>query len=179
LLAGLSACLYGACGHTRGQLSRFLFSRGLWLIVLELTAVRCGWYLLSRPGFFPAQVIWAIGWSLIVLAGLVWLPTWAAGVFGLALMAGHNLFDHASAFQSGRPGWLWTVLHQPGTLRPPPAIPLQILYPLIPWVGVVADGYALGPLFQRPAAQRARWLVAMGVAGRERWRGAVARLARL
>ena len=165
LLAGLSAYLYGANGRSRGQLSRFLFSRGLWLIVLELTAVRFGWYLLSRPGFFLAQVMWAIGWSLVALAGLVWLPTWAIGGFSLALIAGHNLFDHTTASQLGLPNWLWTVLHQPGTLRPLPGIQLQILYPLIPWLGVIAAGYALGPLFQRPAAQRTRWLVSAGVAG--------------
>ena len=164
LLAGVSAYLYGARGRSRGQLARFLFTRGLWLIVLELTLVRFGWYFFDRPGFFLAQVIWAIGWSLVALAGLVWLPRWAVGGLGLALIAGHNLFDHTSAFQFGLPAWLWTVLHQPGSLRPWPGLQLQILYPLIPWVGVLAAGFALGPVFQRPPRQRLRWLVGLGLA---------------
>ena len=164
LLAGVSAYVYGARGRSRGQLARFLFTRGLWLILLELTVVRFGWYFFDRQGFFLAQVIWVIGWSLIVLAGLVWLPIWAVGTFGLTLVAGHDWLDHTSAFQLGLPAWLWTVLHQTGSVRPWPGIQLQILYPLVPWIGVMAVGYALGPLFQRPAAERFRWLLGLGAA---------------
>jgi uncharacterized membrane protein len=163
LLAGVSAYLYGARGRTRRQLAWFLLSRGLWLIVLELTVVNFGWYFFARPGFFLAQVIWAIGWSMIALAGLLWLPGWAIGAFGLALIAGHNLLDHTGALQLGLPSWLWTVLHQPGLLHPLPGLTLEILYPLIPWIGVLAAGYALGPLFRAPAAQRTRWLLGLGL----------------
>jgi uncharacterized membrane protein len=160
LLAGAGAYLYGAHGRSRAQVARFLLVRGLLLILLEHTLVRFGWFFISQPGFYLAQVIWALGWCLLALAALVWLPLPLIGAFGALLIAGHNLLDGLSAAQLGLPAWLWTVLHQPGPVRLGPAAELYVLYPLIPWIGVMALGYALGPLLRSPARRRA--LVVLG-----------------
>jgi uncharacterized membrane protein len=164
LLAGVGAYLYGARGRTRAQVSRFLLLRGLLLIVLELTVVNFGWHFDEQPGFFLLQVIWALGWCMVALAGLVWFPLWAIGVVGVAMIAGHNLLDGLSAASLSLPPWLWTVLHVPGNLRGPAGSAVFVLYPLVPWIGVMAAGYALGPLFLRPAPVRRRWLLGLGLA---------------
>src|SRR5437763_8803071 len=93
LLAGVSAYLYGTRGRTRGEVSWFLLTRGLWLILIEFTVVSFGWNLNFAGELFIAQVIWAIGASMIVLAVLVFLLLWAIAVIGLLMLAGHNLLD--------------------------------------------------------------------------------------
>jgi uncharacterized membrane protein len=163
-LAGMSAFLLGARGGSPGQLSRFLLVRGLWLVLLEVTLVRFGWTFSLFPSFLVLQVIWAIGVSMVVLAGLVHLPRWAIGAVGIGMIAGHNLLDPIQAEQLGGAGWLWHVLHQPGLLRPTPDMAVFALYPLIPWVGVMAAGYALGPVMRLAPAHRKRWLLGLGAA---------------
>jgi uncharacterized membrane protein len=108
------------------------------------------------------QVIWAIGISMIVLAALIHLPCWAIGAIGIGMVAGHNLLDGIQAEQFGQLGWLWHVLHQPALLHPTPDVTVFALYPLIPWIGVMAAGYALGPVMLRQLASRRRCLVALG-----------------
>jgi len=163
MLAGVSAHLYASRGHTPGAVRRFLFTRGLWLIALELTVVRLAWTFTPSPRFVMLQVIWAIGCSMIVLSALVSLPRWVIGGFGAALIAGHELFDY-----SIRPevfGWLsgvWTLLHEQAVLHPGPNTTLVVVYPLIPWVGVLALGYALGPVFEFSAERRRRVFGALG-----------------
>jgi uncharacterized membrane protein len=157
LLAGMSAQLVSRrC--TPSQLSRFLVTRGLWLVVLEFTVVNfaLNFNLRYEPGVLM-QVIWAIGASMIVLAALVRLPIRVVGAFGLVLIAGHNLLDGISPQQFGAWAPLWNVLHVQGV------IPLGYLhYPLIPWVGVMALGFALGTLFDLEAARRRRVMVLLG-----------------
>lgn len=173
LLAGTGAYLYGAQGRPRAAagpspigVARYLLTRGLLLIALELTVVRFGWYFNTQPGFYLAQVIWAMGWSMLALAGLVALrtPVWLIGALGVALVAGHNLFDGPNPLPAALPTWLWTVLHRPGFIALGDKTQLYVLYPLLPWIGVMAAGYALGPLLQRPAAQQRRWLLGLGLA---------------
>jgi uncharacterized membrane protein len=164
LLAGISAWLYGARGRSTGELSRFLLTRGLWLILIEFTIVRFGWTFSLEPDHFVAQVIWAIGASMVVLAGLVFLPRWAVAATGLVMIVGHNLLDGVRAEDFGAAGWIWNLLHQPGWLRAGPDLGIFVLYPLVPWVGVMAAGYAMGPLFRRDVEFRRRWLVLAGVA---------------
>ncbi len=161
-LAGLSAWLYGARGKSAAEVSRFLLTRGLWLILIEFAVVRLGWTFRLGLDLFFAQVIWAIGASMVVLAGLVHLPRLVLAVSSLIVIAGHNLLDGIDAQALGPAGWIWTVLHQPGFLRPAPDVTITVVYPLIPWVAVMAAGYALGPVFQLSAAERRRWLVALG-----------------
>jgi uncharacterized membrane protein len=162
-LAGISAYLYGARGRSTGELSRFLLTRGLFLIVAEFTIVRFGWTF--NPGFsvLVAQVIWAIGASMVALAGLVWLPRAAVAVFALALIAGHNLFDGVQPANLGGMAWLWSFLHEGGNVQAG-NLRLFVLYPLIPWIGVMAAGFALGPVFTGAAEQRRRVLVGLGLA---------------
>src|SRR5262245_24699743 len=171
-LAGTAAFLYGR-RKPKGDLSRFLVTRGFWLIVLELTLVRLGSFFNVSPSMLAMlQVIWAIGVSMIVLAGLVQLPLKVTLWFGLLMIALHNLLDpiRVAGFQgpgSPAPGIgakLWMILHQQGAFPivgfPSPFV--LVLYPLIPWVGVMAAGYAFGALYQLDAFRRRRWLLWIG-----------------
>jgi len=161
MLAGISTWLYGARGRTTGELSRFLFTRGLWLVVIEFTVVRLGWMFAFNLDYFIMQVIFAIGASMMVLAALVHLPRWAIATIGIGMIAGHNLLDGIRAEDLGALGWIWNVLHVPALLSAGD-VRVFALYPLIPWVGVMAAGYALGPLFKADRAARVQWLVLLG-----------------
>jgi uncharacterized membrane protein len=152
-LAGASAWMAGT-RRTRGELTRLLLTRGLWLVLLEFTVISFGWYYSfhwTEGG--RAQVIWAIGASMIVLAGLVQLPRPAIAAVGLLIVAGHNLLDGISPGSLGAWGPLWMALHVRGQLG---VVPVILLYPLLPWIGVMALGYAAGPaIFSRdPATSR-------------------------
>lgn len=162
LLAGTSAFLYGARGNTARQVSRFLFTRGLWLVLLEVTIVRFAWTFSVFPDFVLLQVIWAIGISMIVLSGLIHLPYWVVGTVGIGMIVGHNLLDGIQAEQFGPFSWLWNVVHQPATLHMTSDIAVFALYPLIPWIGVMAAGFALGPVMLLKPAPRRRWLIGLG-----------------
>jgi uncharacterized membrane protein len=111
LLTGTGAFL--SLGRkTTGELSRFLFTRGLWLIFLELVVVRCfGFQFNVDYRVTLITVLWALGWSMIVLSALVHLPTWLVTTIGVVLIAGHNLFD---TVRSANP--LWVALHAQGFL---------------------------------------------------------------
>ena len=163
-LAGMSAFLYGARGKTIGDVSRFLFVRGLLLLLLEVTIVRFAWTFSIIPDVIVLQVIWAIGASMIVLSGLVYLPGRAIGAVAIGMIAGHNLLDGIQAEQFGQFGWVWNLLHQRNVLHPTPDLALIALYPLIPWVGVMAAGFALGPVMLLEPTQRRRWLYGLGIA---------------
>jgi uncharacterized membrane protein len=163
-LAGLSAFLYGNRGRTRREVSLFLFTRGVWLVLLELSVILFGWTFNPAFNFFVLQVIWAIGWSMIALAGLIYLPRVALAVLALAMIAGHNLLDGIGSEQLHGFGSLWLLLHEPGLLNPVTGIRVLALYPLVPWIGVMAAGYAFGPVMNFPEARRRRWLVGAGVA---------------
>lgn len=144
LLAGASAWLHGR-RLSRGELSRFLLVRGLWLVVLELTVVRFGWTFNFAYDFSFAQVIWAIGWSMVALAGLVWLPVPVVATFAVVMIAGHNLLDGRGGDRFG----LWALFHTGGLLPLGPGGALFVVYPLVPWIGVMALGWALGGWLER------------------------------
>lgn len=146
LLAGTGAYLAGRRGRTRGELSRFLLTRGLWLVLLELSAVRLGWSFGLDPHFAIVQVIWAIGWSMVLLAGLVHLPRAWVLAFGLLVIAGHDAFDGVTSVGGPTLDGLWHVLHVRGPVEIAPGWRLFVLYPLVPWIGVMAAGYGLGGL---------------------------------
>jgi uncharacterized membrane protein len=162
-LAGAGAYLAGARGRSRRELARFLVTRGLWLIFVELTLVRWGWLFDVAYRVAILQVIWALGVSMIVLAGLVFLPTRAIAAVGLALVVGHDLLDGIHAGDLGRWSWLWTILHERGLLFPFGRV-LNVIYPIVPWPGVMAAGYAFGALLVRPDAERRRALLRLGTA---------------
>jgi uncharacterized membrane protein len=164
-LAGASAWIAGT-RRTDRQLARFLLSRGLWLILLEVTVINFGWYFSTRWTMGArAQVIWAIGASMVVLAGLIRLPRAAVAAFGLALVVGHNLLDGVAPAAFGAFAPLWHVLHVPGPLG---IMPVFVTYPLVPWVGLMALGYAAGPaVFSQDAGapRRIAWAGALMILG--------------
>ena len=161
VLPGISAFLYGA-ERKNSELSRYLFTRGCWLVLIEFTVVRFGWTFSFQIDYLVLQVIFAIGVSMITLAALVHLPRCAIAAVGLALIAGHNLFDGVKAEQFGTAAPVWHLLHRPGAINLPGGFKLFVLYPLIPWIGVKAAGYALGPLFGLDRETRVRRLFAIG-----------------
>jgi uncharacterized membrane protein len=162
-LSGISAWLYGSRGRTTGDISWFLLTRGLWLMLIELTVVRLGWTFSFVIDVFVIQVIFAIGASMVALAALIHLPRWAIAAIALTMIAGHNLLDGVRPEQFGALGWLWNVLHQRGFALGSTDEGVFVLYPLIPWIGVMAAGYVLGPLFRSDADVRRRWLIGLGV----------------
>ncbi|HCU11542.1 MAG TPA: hypothetical protein DGB72_05380, partial [Gemmatimonadetes bacterium] len=143
-----------------GNLSGFLFTRGMWLIFLEVTLVRC----LSYQFNFDYRmtmllVLWALGWAMITLSALVRLPAFVATALGVLMIAGHNLFD---SVKSTTP--LWAILHSPGFVLNTPEHVLFVAYPLIPWIGVTAVGYGLGQVYAWDADRRRTFLVRLGLA---------------
>jgi uncharacterized membrane protein len=165
LLTGVGAFLWAAHGRSRRELSWFLITRGLWLIFLELTVIRClGWYFNFDYHDVPGQVIWAIGWSMIALAGLVHLPRGAIAAVAIILIAGHNLTDDVKASDFGPLGWLWAILHSGDPLHPLPGVTFRPVYTLLPWIGVMAAGYVCGPWMAPNFPHRRRRLAAVGAA---------------
>jgi uncharacterized membrane protein len=163
-LAGISAFLYGAQGRSPGAVSRFLLTRGLWLVLIEFTVVRLGWTFSFHFDRLVMQVIFAIGVSMMALALFVYLRPWAIAAVAIAMIAGHNMLDGIKPEQFGAAAPIWNLLHQPGPVALSPHLVLYVLYPLIPWIGVMAAGYALGPIFRFDRAVRMRWLLGLGAA---------------
>ena len=128
-LAGLSAWLYGRHGRTIGDVSRFLLTRGLFLIIIEFTIVRLAWSFALDLDFFGAQVIWVIGASMVVLALLIHLPSSALLAFALLMIAGHNLLDPVKSADLGAIAPVWRILHEPGFIRLGPGIALYGIDP--------------------------------------------------
>lgn len=159
LLAGLGIGISRQRGTPAGTLSRYLIARGLWLLVLELIITPIGWRFSFDllPAF--ALVLWALGWSMILMAALIYVPVRALAALSLVVIAGHNLFDAVQPQSLGRFAGLWIALHGPGF-----AIPdvLLIGYPLVPWIAVMALGYTLAVLYQWDAARRRKYLIAVG-----------------
>ncbi len=147
-----------------GGLSRFLFTRGLWLIVLELTVLRCLGYQFNFDYHVTLLVIlWALGWSMIALAAFVHLRPWLIGTIGAALIIGHNMFDGIRAASLGAFGPVWSLLHAPGIVHGGRVL-VFTSYPIIPWIGVTALGFVLGQVYSWEPERRRRFLVQMGTA---------------
>jgi uncharacterized membrane protein len=159
LLTGTGAFLALRSKSVAG-LSRFLLTRGIWLILLELTVIRClGYQFNVDYQVTLLVVIWALGWAMVALAALVWLPVPAVLAVGVAMIAGHNLLD---GVRSANP--LWVILHAQGFVLNRPGFVVFVAYPLIPWVGVTAVGYALGQVYRWEAERRRRVLLKCGFA---------------
>lgn len=163
-LAGLGACLSGTRGKAKGELARFLFTRGAFLVAVDLTLVRVGWdFNFAYHGGPWLIVLTALGLSMMILAGLVFLPVPAVGALGVVVIAGHNLFDHVSPESLGALEPLWVFLHVRAGSEVA-GIPFYVSYPLIPWVGVMLVGYAFGPVMLLERPRRVRVLLATGAA---------------
>jgi uncharacterized membrane protein len=164
LLAGAGAGL-SSIRKPKNELSRFLLTRGLWLIVLELTVVKFGFdnWTFWNWHSLPCKVIWAIGWSVIALAGLIYLPMRAIVAVGLVLVVGHNALDGISPDQFGSLSWVWKFLHVQSVVGDKTGWHFGVEYPLVPWVGVMALGYALGVYLARSELDRARLFARAGL----------------
>ncbi|RZM29963.1 MAG: DUF1624 domain-containing protein, partial [Sphingomonas sp.] len=171
LLTGLAAGLYADARERQGEdgrvaASAFLLKRGLFLVVLEVTVVNFAWSFDPTPAIVYLQVIWVIGLSMIALAALVHLPRIAVLVLGLAIVLGHNLLDPIT-FTPDQPGYVaWSMLHDRGFIDLPFGARARTSYPLLPWIGVIALGWSIGPWFARDVDQdvRRRRLVVTGAA---------------
>jgi len=160
LLAGVGIGLAMQRGKPAGAMSRYLLVRGLWLIVLDLVVTPIGWRLGFElmPAF--ALVLWALGLSMIVMAALVHLPRGVVAVGAVATIALHNLLDGIRPADLGAWAPLWHVLHVPGFVVPGK---LFVGYPLVPWVAVMALGWALAGVYAWDEARRRRFLVVTGL----------------
>jgi uncharacterized membrane protein len=157
LLTGTGAYL-SLTKKTKAELSRFLFTRGLWLIFLELTVTRClGWQFNFDYHVTILIVLWALGWAMITLSVLVYLPASVVTTFGVAMIACHNLFD---SVDSSNP--LWSILHSPNVIMNHPGRVVRVAYALIPWVGVTAVGYGLAQVYRWPSERRREFLLRLG-----------------
>jgi uncharacterized membrane protein len=168
-LAGTSAYLLGRKLGNRGALARYLVTRGLILVVLELTVIRIAWtFNLDFGHYLLAGVIWMLGWCMVLLAGLIWLPMPAIAAFGIVVIFLHNLLDFLSpaastALQQSSLAWLWQILYFGGYIQLGQNGPtLTVLYSIIPWVGVMALGYAFVALLTLERERRDRLCVIVG-----------------
>jgi uncharacterized membrane protein len=170
-LAGTSAFFYG---RRHPDLSRFLLTRGAWLVLLELTVLRVAWtFNFDFAHYEMAGVIWVIGWCMIILAGLVRLPLGAIGAIGVVMIAGHNLLD-SYVYPTLIPNLgndlvsaLWKVFYV-GFYAGPISFGangpnLIVLYSIVPWAGVIAAGYAFGKVLTLEPERRTRWCLAIGL----------------
>ncbi len=157
-LAGTGAFLATSRGKTIQQVSRFFLTRGLWLVLLEFTVIDFAW------GFVPwghAGVIWGLGWSMVAMALIVRLPVGWVGALGVGMIATHNLLDRINPASFGKLSWLWLLLHTPGRIPVTADLHFSVRYVLIPWVGVMAVGFAFGSLLLRP--DRRRLVLTLGI----------------
>jgi uncharacterized membrane protein len=164
LTAGLGAYFWARRGRTRGQLSRFLLTRGLWLMLLEVTLMRVA-YNFDLAGSYPLLlvVLWVLGSCMVGLALLVWLPRPLLAGLSLVTIALHDTLDGVQAGSLGAAAPVWHLLHQPGAF-PLGGMTVFVAYPLVPWIAVMALGFCAGPILELDPAGRRRRLVTLGLA---------------
>jgi uncharacterized membrane protein len=162
-LAGTSAFLSLGKYGSKKKASVFLFTRGLWIIFLELIIINLSWTFDVHYTHMVVQVFWAIGWSMIFLAALIWLPLRVIAVLGFALVLFHNAFDEVQTRSFGSADWLWKLLHNGGPVTVSDSSDLFFAYPLIPWIGVMALGYCFGTVFKKESSQRKKILIRIGL----------------
>jgi uncharacterized membrane protein len=162
--AGTSAFLYGVKIKDRKQLSRFLFTRGLFLIVLEWTLIRFSWtFNWAYTQFTLAGVIWMLGWCMILLGLLVWLPRMVMLIIGILLILCQQLFAHVPELLpvNGRDAfrWFWEFIYPTGMEHHPG---ISILYVIVPWIGVMMLGYCFGRILLIDPAKRKKCILLIG-----------------
>jgi uncharacterized membrane protein len=141
-LAGISARLNSA-KKTKRELSYFLLTRGIWLILIEIFVMSFALTFNPAYPFIALQVIWAIGFCMICLSVIIYFPRQLVLLIGILLIFGHNLLDGIGVRGQGIPAFLWSILHVQGFFRVGPTF-ILVAYPVIPWIGVMAIGYFIG-----------------------------------
>lgn len=168
-LAGTAAYLHGSKLPSKRALSRFLVTRGLWLVFLELTVLRVAWtFNLDFAHYMMAGVIWMIGWCMVLLAGLIHLPLAVNAGAGIAIIALHNITDFFPGFMEsldkGPVGWFWDILYLGGGFQVGPhGPPLLVLFVIVPWIAVMMTGYAFGAVMQLPVERRRAIMLRLGI----------------
>ncbi|MCA0153558.1 DUF1624 domain-containing protein [Winogradskyella vincentii] len=162
-LAGTSAFLYGQ-NKSKIHLSKFLITRGIWLILVEILINNFLWWFDISFGFTNLQVIWAIGICMIVLGLLIHLPKKIILSIGLLIVFGHNLLDGIVKEGSSIDSIIWYFLHQMNGFSYTEGKFLWFSYPVLPWIGVMSLGYCFGLLYKKniTLAYRQKWLLIMG-----------------
>lgn len=145
-LAGISAYLM-LRKKTKPQLSLFLLTRGLWLVLLEVTVVNLNMWFDLTFSTTVLEVIWATGVGMVVLSGLVFLPQRMILAIGLLILVGHNALDSISFPAGTVQDLFWSMLHKPNFIPVTPSWRLLVLYPVLPWIGIIILGYCLGEVF--------------------------------
>ena len=165
-LAGTSAYLLGLKLSDRSSLARYLVTRGLLLVVLEVTVIRAGWtFGVDYSEFLLAGVIWMLGWCMVLLAGLIWLPTWGIAAFGAITIVFQNVFGLVGSAVPAPLRAIWEFIYPVGAEitigASGPSV--SVLYVIVPWIGVMAAGYAFGAVMVREPAVRRRMCLRIGL----------------
>lgn len=161
-LAGTSAFLVGE-RKTKKELSAFLFKRGLWLVLLEIIFINFAWSFNPAFPFFRLQVIWALGFCMVMMSGVIYLPAKVILVIGLLLLFGHNLFDNIHATGNSFKDFLWAALHERKRFYIG-GYTVGTAYPIIPWFCIMVLGYCFGSLYKKGmnASLRKKYLLSIG-----------------
>ena len=156
-LAGTGAYLSRSKSGNIGRVAKFLWTRGLWLILLEFTVIEYAWTFV--PWYFGG-VIWSLGCAMILLGVLVWLPEWAILALGLLVVGAHDLTDGVNLHALGSFAPIWSLLHRTGTV---PHTQFFVLFPILPWAAVMALGYVFGRVLLQPGKERQRITLRLGL----------------
>lgn len=147
-LTGTSASLFGQ-SRSKGELSRFLWTRGLWLIFVEIVIMNFLWWFDPGYGFINLQVIWAIGLCMIFLSGLIHLPRNVLIALSLLIIFGHNSLDGITTEGNSFSSILWYLFHQPNFMQVSETRMIAFYYPVLPWIATMALGYCFGFMFHK------------------------------
>jgi uncharacterized membrane protein len=159
-LAGTSALLSAQKRGDVGALSRFLLTRGIILVLLEMTVIRLSWTfnVSSLFNFQLAGVIWMLGWCMVLMSAIVRLPLRAIAVFGIVVIVAQDVLRIVEGVGPPPVQWLLQFLYFGGQVGS-----ISILYSIVPWIGVMAAGYAFGALLMREPSERDRRLLRLGL----------------
>lgn len=160
-LAGVSIFLYAGKLNDKRKLAMYLLTRGLLLVVFELTVVRLGWtFSFDYSEFLVAGVIWMLGWCMVLMAALIWLNPVVVGIIGLAIIAGQEVFKYGSQILPPSIAGYWEFIYPSGLQAPGHFI---VLYVLVPWIGVMAAGYGFGKIVAMDAVKRRKLCLWIGI----------------
>ena len=163
-LAGAGACLQlQRDGWSTPRLSRFLVTRGLFLVIVELTLMRLAMNFSVDSSYpFLLLILWALGVSMIALAALIHLPLPLIALASALVLLFHNMDDGIPATQFGAFAPVWNLLHQPGVFTVA-GYPVVVGYPVLPWIAVMASGYCFGPVLLKDHGSRRRTMIVSGL----------------
>ncbi len=163
-LSGTSVFLYAQRGKTKKEVGRFLFTRGLWLIIAEVLVINGLWEF-NYTTFLMLEVFYAIGMSMVCLSLLQFLPYRVLLMIGLLIVCGHNTLDGVQVTHPAVASVIWSLVHAPNLYKPFPHYMVLVAYPFLPWLGLMICGYCLGKLYTKNTepAYRRRFLLTAGI----------------